>query len=104
MVRHSRRSGDIGRYNDMKLVAFPYVIVRVECPWCQHRKGRYRLARLVAEHGADIYLNDLLDVLAANCAFRRSSWERPPGKYEAKCGVRFTDLEAYRPRRPDVPR
>jgi hypothetical protein len=96
MVQHSLRSGG-GRYGDMRLAGYPYVVVRVECAWCTHRKGRYRLARLAAQHGADITLDALLDAIITGCPFRGGGWERPPGKYEPKCGARFPDLEAYRP-------
>ncbi len=32
----------------------PSVIVRVDCPVCLRRKGRYRLARFAEKYGADI--------------------------------------------------
>jgi hypothetical protein len=32
-----------------RLVDFPWVIVRIDCPLCPHRKGQYRLARLAEE-------------------------------------------------------
>ncbi|HEV2558287.1 MAG TPA: hypothetical protein VGU45_06640 [Microvirga sp.] len=93
MVGHPRFSLHDGRYGPLTLAGYPEVVVRVECPWCPHRRGRYRLARLAARFGADITLDDLLHALSAGCPFRRGAWERPPGKYEPKCGVRLPDLE-----------
>ena len=50
-----------------RLCDFLWVIVRVDCPLCPHRKGQYRLARLAEKFGADIQLCDLLDRIAFDC-------------------------------------
>jgi len=56
---------------DARLVAFPYVVVRLGCELCK-RQGRYRLARLAAKFGAEIQLADLLDRLTADCESRNA--------------------------------
>jgi hypothetical protein len=86
-----------------RLSDFPWVIVRVDCPLCPHRKGQYRLARLAAEFGADIELCDLLDSIALDCPRRLLPWERPPTQDDPRCKARFTDLEATRHPPPDLP-
>jgi hypothetical protein len=82
------------------LSTYPFVIVRIGCAFC-NRTGTYRLARLAAKYGAEIPMNELLDRLARDCQWRREVGERPPGKYDPKCGARFIDLDAPRP--PDLP-
>lgn len=84
-----------------RLWQFPYVIVRVDCPLCK-RQGSYRLARLAQLHGAEITLDELMDALAYGCPWR-DPLRRPPRKYQAKCGARFTDLWKGSPRPPDLP-
>ena len=42
----------------------------VECTRCP-RRGRYRVAGLLAEHGADIGLPMLASILSADCPQRR---------------------------------
>lgn len=84
-----------------RLWQFPYVVVRVDCPLCK-RQGSYRLARLAQLHGAEITLEELLDALAYGCPWRDPP-RRPPRKYQAKCGARFTDLRPGAPRPPDLP-
>jgi hypothetical protein len=86
-----------------RLSDFPWVIVRVDCPLCPHRKGQYRLARLAAEYGADIQLCDLLDRIALDCPKRPLPWEQPPNEFDPGCKARFTDLEATSHPPPDLP-
>ena len=86
-----------------RLSDFPWVIVRIDCPLCPHRKGQYRLARLAEKFGADIRLCDLLDRIALDCPMKSLPWERPPGQYDPKCKARFTDLEATSRPPPDIP-
>jgi hypothetical protein len=50
-----------------RLSDFVWVVVRVDCPLCPHRKGQYRLARLVENFGADIQLCELLNRIAFDC-------------------------------------
>jgi hypothetical protein len=86
-----------------RLSDFPWVIVRVDCPLCPHRKGQYRLARLAAEYGADIQLCDLLDRIALDCPRRPLSWEGRPNQDDPGCKAQFTDLKAASRPPPDLP-
>jgi hypothetical protein len=86
-----------------RLRDFPWVIVRVDCPLCPHRKGQYRLARLAAEYGANIRLCDLIDRIALDCPRKSLPWERPPNQYNPNCKARFTDLDAVNCPPPDLP-
>ena len=84
----------------MRLSDFPWIIVNVDCKLCP-RRGRYRLARLAARCGPEAELDAVLEVLAIDCG-----WMKPgtkTRKYEAKCGIRFTDLDGQSPRPPDLP-
>ena len=45
------------------LADYPHETVEIECAKCE-RHGRLRTARLLAEHGPDIELPDLLRVIA----------------------------------------
>jgi hypothetical protein len=69
------------------LVDFPYVAVRIGCSRCA-RQGKYRLARLAEEHGADINLVELLSRISADCPIKRR--ENDPGL--ERCGALFLDL------------
>ena len=83
----------------MRLSEYPWVVVNIDCKLCP-RRGRYRLARLAARLGPEIELEQVLDVVAGDC-----KWMRPEvriRKYEARCGIRFPDLDLRRPP-PDVP-
>jgi hypothetical protein len=63
--------------------------LEVACTRCE-RRGRYRLARLLAEHGADMKLPDLAQRLAADC---------PNAKAVAlneRCAVVFPQLDERR--------
>jgi hypothetical protein len=86
-----------------RLSEFPWVIVRVDCPLCPHRRGQYRLARLVEKFGADIQLSELLDRIAFDCPRKSHPWEQPPNECDPKCKARFTDLEATSRPPPDLP-
>jgi hypothetical protein len=83
-----------------RLVDFPWVIVRVDCPLCPHRKGQYRLARLAEKFGADVQLCDLIDRIAFNCPRKSLPIERPPGQYDPRCKARFTDPGGGQPPSP----
>lgn len=82
------------------LAEFPYVTVRLACMHCPKRHGRYRLARLAAQFGADAGLEAVLFELTRSCR-----WQVPPGtrrrKYVPYCRAYFRDL-MYRPP-PDEP-
>ena len=86
-----------------RLSDFPWVIVRIDCPLCPHRKGPYRLARLAETYGADILLCDLIDGIAFDCPRKSLPWERSPNQYDPRCKARFTDLKAASRPPPDVP-
>ena len=64
------------------LAEYPKPMVRLVCKLCD-RKGQYRKERLLAEHGPDVALPDLLHIIA-KC-------ERY-GKPGERCGVRYGDL------------
>jgi len=86
-----------------RLCDFPWVLVRVDCPLCPHRRGQYRLARLVEQFGADIQLYELLDRIALDCPRKSLPWERPSNQCDSRCKARFTDLEATSRPPPDLP-
>jgi hypothetical protein len=86
-----------------RLSDFPWVIVRIDCPLCPHRKGQYRLARLAEKFGADIQLCGLLDRIALDCPRKSHPWERPAAQYDPRCKARFTDLDAISRPPPDLP-
>jgi hypothetical protein len=79
------------------------VVVRVDCPLCPHRRGQYRLARLVEKFGADIRLCEVLDKIAFDCPRKSLPWERSPNQYDPACKARFTDPEAISRPPPDLP-
>jgi hypothetical protein len=87
VVRHPRNS----LYGYARLHRYPSVLVSIECSFCPHRKGRYRLVRLAAVHGPDILLDDLLDALV-RCKWRRPATARPAGKYEMRCRAMFVEF------------
>ena len=80
------------------LATYPYVVVRLDCTLCT-RTGRYRLARLADQYGANCSLEDLLDHLAGDCAYRKR--QRHP--IHPGCGARFRDLKSAEPPPPDTP-
>ena len=83
----------------MRLSEYPWVVVNIDCKLCP-RRGRYRLARLAARLGPEIELEQVLEAVAGDC-----KWMRPEArvrKYEARCGIRFPDLDLRQPP-PDIP-
>ncbi|HMJ45041.1 MAG TPA: hypothetical protein VK522_22485 [Pseudolabrys sp.] len=70
------------RYTSMSLGQYPKVMVRVICSKCG-RKGQNRKETLIAEHGADVTMPDLLHLIA-KCSRH--------GKFGDGCGVRYGDL------------
>lgn len=76
------------------------MVVNVDCRLCP-RKGCYRLARLAAKLGPEAALDDVLSALAVDCHLYRR--DAKPRAYEARCGIRLTDLwMAFQPP-PDDP-
>jgi hypothetical protein len=86
-----------------RLSNFPWVVVRVSCPLCPHRRGQYRLARLAAKFGPEMLITEVLDKLALDCPRRTNPGARPPDQYDTQCRAQFTDLEALSPPPPDLP-
>ena len=70
------------RYTSMTLGEYSKPMVRVICSRCG-RKGRYRKETLLALHGPDVTMPDLLHLIA-KC-------ERH-GQLGDPCGVRYGDL------------
>ena len=84
----------------MRLSDYPWIVINVDCKLCP-RRSRYRLARIAAKLGLETELDAVMEALAFDC-----QWVKPGAKtrkYEAKCGVRFTDLDRRNPRPPDLP-
>lgn len=69
-----------------KLSQFPGEFVHVECRKCE-RSGRYRTAKLVAEHGPDFTFLQFRAVLQKTCD-RSNDVQR----LNEACGVNFPDL------------
>ncbi|MFC3693441.1 hypothetical protein [Chenggangzhangella methanolivorans] len=84
----------------MRLVQFPYVVVRVGCNLC-HREGVYRLARLAVRCGPNADLEDVLAELSKSCPYRREPHERSRSQYVPTCHAHFVDLRERTP--PDLP-
>ncbi|MDX6806280.1 hypothetical protein SCD90_09400 [Terrihabitans sp. PJ23] len=76
--------------------------VRITCVLCP-RRGVYRLVRLAVRFGADARLVDVLHEIAKDCPYERKPWQRPPRKYEARCGARFQDIAGSPRAAADVP-
>lgn len=70
------------------LADFPFVTVRLACELC-HRKGQYRLARLVARYGPEADLDRVRRDLAKPChRLENKGTAMRPG-----CRVRYSDLD-----------
>jgi len=83
------------------LADFPYVVVRLGCAFCPHRRGVYRLARLAERYGAGACLNAVRRDLAKPCPrLGNAGTSLRPG-----CRVEFVDLMLWARERPaaDVP-
>jgi hypothetical protein len=63
-------------------------VLELACNRC-NRHGRLRTARLVAEHGADLPVPELLRILSADC-LRRQAMER--GQLADVCGIHCPGL------------
>ena len=59
----------------------------VACSKCD-RRGRLSVAKLIAEHGADMRLPDLREVLAGDCPRLRAT------SYSDRCAVHYPQLAA----------
>jgi hypothetical protein len=62
-----------------------FAMLDVACRKCA-RHGRYKVAGLIAHHGADANLPDLREVLAADCPRMKS------GSLSDQCGVYYPRL------------
>ncbi|MCF8475755.1 MAG: hypothetical protein K9G60_01900 [Pseudolabrys sp.] len=79
----------------MRLVDYPFVMVRFRCDLCK-RSGQSRLARLADKHGCMTTLDALVDRVTRDCPWRKD------GASELKeCGIYLPDLPAKVP--PDLP-
>lgn len=81
-----------------KLADYPFVVVRLDCDLCP-RRGRYRLARLVARFGDYASLYRVRRELAKPChRLENSGTAMRPG-----CRVDYPDLRYGSRQRPDLP-
>ncbi|MDF2620762.1 MAG: hypothetical protein K0S00_3421 [Xanthobacteraceae bacterium] len=86
----------------MRLVEYPYVLVRFSCTMCR-RRGQMRLVRLAEKYGADTSMLTVLNNVAWSCSLpRKGSEHRKPQKYGARCGIFLPDLGGSGPP-PDMP-
>jgi hypothetical protein len=79
----------------VRLVDYPYVLVRLRCDICK-RAGGYRLARLAVKFGADIDIDELVVRISADCPYRDAR------RRKDNCGAYLCDLKGP-PRPPDLP-
>ena len=76
------RARQVGAITLGRVCAAGVVSLPVECQKCP-RKGRYKVTRLIDQHGAVISLPDLKNIIAADCPKQKS-----PSIYD-RCGVFF---------------
>ena len=69
-------------------IAGRITMLEVACSRCE-RRGRYRVARLIEQHGADRGLPELCTILAADCPRMIAAEARDP------CGVYFPQPETW---------
>lgn len=79
----------------MRLVDYPYVLVRFRCDLCK-RSGQSKLARLAAKHGCEITLDQLVERISRDCPWRRDGAFNKSG-----CGIFCSDLPPKVP--PNLP-
>jgi len=72
----------VRRYIFITLKEYPHQLVRLVCSRCE-RKGQYRKETILAEHGPDVTMPDLLHRIA-KCPRN--------GALGTACGVRYGDL------------
>jgi hypothetical protein len=82
-------------YPRMRLLDYPYIMVRFACRECP-RAGRYRLAALAERFGADADMRDVLEAVSSSC---RARIERHRG---LTCAAFLPDIPPPEP--PDLPR
>ncbi len=70
-------------------ISGPLLMLRVECDKCS-RAGRYKVAKLIAEHGADFPLPELLVHLSRDCLKRADASIAQLDR----CGAMMPDLPA----------
>ncbi len=85
---------------ETQLRDFPWVIVRLRCPWCR-RGGDYRLADVASKHGSRTTIGRIVIAFMEECEWRPWNPARKPQKYGMKCGGYCPDLR--RPDPPDLP-
>lgn len=79
---------------DLRLRDYPYVVVRFACRDCP-RIGRYRLAVLAEQFGAEALMVDVLEAISSTCLRNK---EKHPGR---RCQAYLPDLTDPKP--PDLP-
>lgn len=75
-----------------RLSDYPYVIVRVSCMFCPHRRGIYRLARLAERFGAEASLDEVRSAITAGCPRHCARGNQ----YVPRCHAWFTDIPCWR--------
>ena len=70
-LRHRRSAPPAGSVVTLRQLVGRLDVVEVPCNRCD-RHGRLRLARLIAQHGPDMGVPELLRVLSADCPRRRA--------------------------------
>jgi hypothetical protein len=79
----------------MRLVDYPYVLVRFRCDLCK-RSGQSRLARLADKYGCEITLDQLCERMTRDCPWRSDKALEVKG-----CGIYLPDMPPRH--RPDFP-
>jgi hypothetical protein len=77
----------------MRLVDYPYVLVRIRCDTCK-RSGQSKLARLADKFGCMATLDAVLERMSRDCPWREES--------RGSCGIYLPDIPPKVP--PDLPR
>lgn len=79
----------------MRLVDYPYILVRFRCDLCK-RSGQSKLARLAQKYGCETTLDALCERITRDCPWRSDKALEIKG-----CGIYLPDLPARVP--PDLP-
>ena len=79
----------------MRLVDYPYVLVRFRCDLCK-RSGQSRLARLADKYGCMTTLDELTERMTRDCPWRSEKALEVKG-----CGIYLPDVPPKVP--PDLP-
>jgi hypothetical protein len=80
----------------LRLVDYPFVMVRFRCNVCK-RSGQSKLARLSAKYGCELTLDELVERITRDCPWRKDGAFNRSG-----CGIYCPDIPPKIP--PDLPR